>query len=170
MVEHPRYVRSSTEDAISTCLGLRPAVLILDAEPLLIDWSAPDGAWNSRWHEVLSRAVDQGVGAVVVVTNSRRDLSGLIQPLPDRGTSVRLVRRARKPWTTRRTLGLSAAAGSGVVCGDVSLTDGLLATRLGFTFVHVQAEDPPPLARLQNRCGRLLALVVGSRQFPGWRG
>jgi hypothetical protein len=151
------WKEASRSQALSTCLDLNPDTLVLDAEPLLIDWRSGHGAWHPGWSALLSEIFDHGVRTVVVVSNSRRDLSSLQQvPRPPAGLRIHCLSRAWKPWTSRRALGLGSSLGSGVVCGDVSLTDGILASRLRYSFVHLKVLDQPLYARIQDRCGTWL--------------
>lgn len=64
---------------------------------------------------------------VRVLTN-RRSAPKVIAGMP-------VIEQARKPFTPRRTVGHSASPL--VVVGDQYLTDGLLAARLGATFIRV---------------------------------
>ncbi len=54
---------------------------------------------------------------------------------PRRGVE-RMITRGNKPWTTRDRLGLVGSDSSVWVIGDQVLTDGILAWRLGATFIH----------------------------------
>jgi len=132
-------------------LNFRPRILILDIEPLLIDWKAPDGAWSLRPEDLLDAVSGSGVQTLRLVSNSRRSFAALPEGLADN-----LVMRAWKPWTSLRRLRLDDAEQPGVVCGDVSLTDGLLAARLGFVFVHLEIDRRPLYPALQDFCGPLL--------------
>ena len=64
--------------------------------------------------------------------------------------------RGNKPWTSRRRLGLDRSRGEVVVVGDQVLTDGVLAWRLGATFLHLVIDDEREDARQSQmrRAGR----------------
>jgi hypothetical protein len=158
---------SDVDRALTSCLSLKPDVLILDAEPLLIDWRAAPELWRPGWSEMVSEIARQGVRSLVVVSNSRRDLSSLENdPASPRDLHIHCLSRAWKPWTTRRALGLAARFGPGVVCGDVSLTDGFLASRLRYSFVHLTVPDQPLYARIQDHCGNWLMSLLYRRVRP----
>lgn len=142
------YTRCTPSTAIDVCLSCRPETLILDAEPLLIAWDAPDGSWRLDLPALVDTVRASGVRSLLIVTNSRRTFPGL-----DPSLANCFVTRAWKPWTSRRRLNLMPRGDRGVVCGDVSLTDGLLAARLGYTFVHLELQDRPLWPRIQDRCG-----------------
>ncbi|MER7245642.1 hypothetical protein [Kribbella sp. NPDC000426] len=165
MRQKAAYARCTPESALDVCLSYRPEVLVLDAEPLLIDWQVPDGHWHVSLADLVSRARAGGVRTLLVVTNSRRAFPGL-----DRALTGNLITRAWKPWTSRRRLNLMHNGAPGVVCGDVALTDGLLAVRLGYTFVHLQVADRPLYPRVQDRIGHWLtrrAFAHDSSRAPG---
>jgi hypothetical protein len=98
-------------------------------------------------------------------------------PLVDRAIALtngaergvpRMISRGNKPWTTRRRLGITVADQL-VVVGDQILTDGLLAWRLGATFVHLVIDDhdePPAQAKLRRR-GRWLEPILFTRRKGG---
>jgi hypothetical protein len=108
----------------------RPSVVVLDLEPWVAHWrtgqaelDAAVTALSRRW----------GAQHVHVVTNSVRLVSEGVLPVGWRQTRV-----ARKPFTR-----LQVPAGA-VVVGDQPLQDGLLAWRLGATFVQVALPDDAP--------------------------
>ena len=148
---------SAPASALEVCLAEQPEVLILDLEPLLLDWRSPAEAEVPDWSAIVTTAARAGVRTLVVLTNSRRDVSNLGWAPPEaRDLAVRVIRRAWKPWTARRKLGLDDHALRGVVCGDVALTDGLLAIRLRYGFVHLTVKGPPVYPRMQDLLGRCL--------------
>ncbi len=122
-------------------------VLIFDADNTL----APQGAPVEEFGALVNRAIDRfeaspGVDRVIVITNGpQRDVPNMIS-------------RGNKPWTSRRRLGLRGVGSPIVVIGDQVLTDGLLAWRLGATFLHLvleeEKEEPRQLA--MRRMGRLV--------------
>jgi hypothetical protein len=136
---------------------LSARTLIFDVEPLV------------AWWDTSQQTLDQGIGGIVTqldqvpevrdvmfATNSARRPSAL-PSVP--GVRVSYLASAGKPLRTEAYHGLP---GPGAVIGDQVLTDGLLAYRLGFTFLHW---DPrlagiPPGPRLMRLFGRLARPLV----------
>ncbi|MCP4306275.1 MAG: hypothetical protein GY788_15690 [bacterium] len=119
-----------------------PVVLVVDVDNTLVRQGAP----ADEFAAVVNAAIDcfeehQAVARVIALTNGAQ-----------RGVP-RLVSRGNKPWTTRRRLGLRGDVVV-VVVGDQIMTDGILAWRLGATFIHLVIDDsaePPDQARLRSR-------------------
>jgi predicted HAD superfamily phosphohydrolase YqeG len=124
--------------------------LIFDVDNTLVRQGAP----TEEFIKVVNTVIDRferhpSVGRVIALTNGAQ-----------RGVP-RLVSRGNKPWTTRRRLGLTGTDGL-VVVGDQVLTDGLLARRLGATFVHLVIDDstePPDQSRMRRQGRRLEPLL-----------
>jgi predicted HAD superfamily phosphohydrolase YqeG len=130
---------------------LRPATLVVDVEPLVIPWdSAPTLFANAADDFVQTvRASIPSVTNVVYSSNSRCPRAADGKP------DFRIVTAARKPWRTRY---LHDEPGPVAVAGDQVLTDGLLAWRLGASFLHWQVAGPMPRwPRLQRWIGRIAA-------------
>lgn len=108
----------------------RPTLVLLDVEPYVAGWRTDQDALHDGVAVLAERWADQ---AVLVVTNSPRRVSEALLPPTWRQRS-----RARKPFTR-----LDAPPGS-VVVGDQPLQDGLLAWRLGATFVQVPLPPRAP--------------------------
>ena len=110
-------------------LSLR--TLIFDIEPLVAWWDTSQQALDQGIAEIAG-SLDQvpGVRAVVFATNSARTPTALP---PVSGVRVTYLASARKPVRTAPYRGLPRP---GAVVGDQLPTDGLLAYRLGFTFLH----------------------------------
>ena len=129
------------ESVGSTC------VIIFDVDNTLV----PQGVPLTEFGELLNAAIDRveahpNIARVIPLTNGpQRDVS-------------RLVSRGNKPWTTRRRLGLQGNRAPVVVVGDQVLTDGLLAWRLGATFLHLVIDDESeaPRQAVMRRVGRPL--------------
>jgi len=138
--------------------------VIFDVEPVI-------AAWNSSQQTLdrgIARAVGQisaipGLTAVCFATNSARRPSALPAT-----AGVTFVASARKPLRTGPFLGLPRP---GVVIGDQVLTDGLLARRLGYSFLHYRPgiAGMPAGTLLLYGLGALLrpALFGPARQQPG---
>ena len=141
---------------------LSARTVIFDIEPLVAWWDSDQ------------QALDRGIAAVVgqldelpelrvlvFATNSARRPS-VIPPAP--GVRVVYLASAGKPLRTAPYRGLPRP---GAVIGDQVPTDGLLARRLGFTFLHWDPELPgapagPRLMRLLGRLARPLFFTKGA--------
>jgi predicted HAD superfamily phosphohydrolase YqeG len=125
--------------------------VVIDIEPFVAVW---DGTLQT-----LDRGIDQvvalvaaipGVRAVCFATNSARRPSVLPQ-VP--GIDVTYLVSARKPVRLAQYARLPRP---GVVVGDQVLTDGLLARRLGYHFLHYRPPQPGPVGpRVLDLAGRL---------------
>ena len=58
-----------------------------------------------------------------------------------------MIHRGNKPFTTRQRLGLDSRSGDIWVVGDQILTDGVLAWRLGATFVLLALDTETEASR-----------------------
>ena len=126
--------------------------LIFDVEPLVAWWDSGQQALDEGLAGLVGQ-LDQvpAVRAVVFATNSARRPSA-VPSLP--GVAVSYLASAGKPLRTAPYRGLPRP---GAVVGDQLPTDGLLAWRLGFAFLHW---DPgtagvPAGPRLMHQVGRL---------------
>ena len=134
--------------------GPEPSVMIFDADNTLV----PQGVSLEGFREGVTAAVDRfnhhpSVDRVIVLTNG-----------PERGVPG-MIHRGNKPWTTRRRLGLSSRRSHVWVVGDQVLTDGVLAWRLGATFVHLAIDEDREDARqaVMRRIGRRLSRLLFRR-------
>lgn len=118
-------------DPVATALTLSPSLLIIDLEPMLLAWDEPDDRAAAAIAFLLDRVGDRS--PVLVLTNSRRAVPAHL--------AEQFRNRANKPW--RLPLGI-VDTGRVVVIGDTILTDGLLAWRLGATFVSVDRPSRTP--------------------------
>ena len=122
-------------------------VLIFDADNTLV----PQGVPIEEFGIFVNRAIDRfeaspDIDRVIVITNGpQRDVP-------------RMISRGNKPWTSRRRLGLQGERLPIVVIGDQVLTDGLLAWRLGATFLHLVIDDDEEEVRqlAMRRIGRFM--------------
>jgi predicted HAD superfamily phosphohydrolase YqeG len=148
------------DDVLDRARELSMRALIVDVEPL-VSW------WDNR-QESLDWGVSMIVGKVsmlptvrvlVFATNSVRRPT--VVPVA-RDIEVQYVASAGKPLRTAPYRGLPRP---GAVVGDQVPTDGLLARRLGFTFLHYQPRlaDVPPGPRLMHRLGQLAVPLLFSR-------
>ena len=131
--------------------GLSARTVVLDIEPLVAAWDGTQDALDSGIDRVLDQvAAVPGVRAVCFATNSARQPSAL----PDVAwRRVSYLVSARKPAHTAPYARLPLP---GVVVGDQIMTDGLLARRLGYSFLHYRQPQPGPLGpRLLDGSGEL---------------
>ncbi len=157
----PGYTRLRTADAaLSRVAELSPRTVILDVEPLVAAWNTGPGELSrgvARWVAELS-----GLGTVSVigfVTNSRRALPARPGRYRRRSqVKVFYVSSGGKPLRAARYRDLPRP---GVLVGDQIATDGLLAWRLGYHFIHYDpALAKPPGTRLMNLLGAPLGPLL----------
>ena len=128
-----------------------PIVVIFDADNTLVPQGAAVDVFSREVTAVVERFEAQpSVERVIVLTNgAKRGVPGMIH-------------RGNKPFTTRRRLGLDSTGRGVCVVGDQVLTDGILAWRLGATFVllaiDVQTETPRQAA--MRRVGSALTPLL----------
>jgi len=153
-------------DVLARAGELSVRTMIFDVEPLV--------AWWDSGQESLDRGVAAIVGelravpaarVVVFATNSARRPSA-VPSVP--GLRVMYLASAGKPLRTAPYRGLP---GPGAVIGDQVPTDGLLARRLGYTFLHW---NPPltgvPLGpRLMHLLGRVAKPLLFRQDKPAGR-
>jgi predicted HAD superfamily phosphohydrolase YqeG len=133
--------------------------VVLDVEPLVATW---DGTQDS-----LDRGIDQvldlvaavpGVRVVCFATNSARQPSTL-GSIAD--IEVTYIASARKPAHTATYARLPRP---GVVIGDQLMTDGLLARRLGYAFLHYRPPHPAPAGpKMLDAVGRFARPLIFRR-------
>jgi hypothetical protein len=147
------YARADTPDELWACLPtLRARTLVFDVEPLVAFRDTDHVVLEDGITTVLASAVGAAPDSVVFATNSART-----PPIPPSVTwaSVTYLAAARKPLhlATYRDL-----PHPGVVIGDQVATDGVLAWRLGHTFLHYTPQLPgvPLGPRLMRQVGRPL--------------
>jgi predicted HAD superfamily phosphohydrolase YqeG len=148
-------------DLLSRLRQLRARTIILDVEPLVAYWDTSQEELDRGVALMLEQvATLPGLLAVCFATNSAR-LPSAIPAIP--GVAVQYLVSARKPLRTGPYLQLPRP---GALIGDQVVTDGLLARRLGYTFVHYR---PPPRGvplgpRLLDGCGQLLRPMLFTRR------
>ena len=142
-----------------------PRTLIVDIEPLVAFWDGSQDALDRGLVEVLDMvAAVPSVAVVCFTTNSARRPS--VEP---RNSEVHVVyfASARKPAHIKRYRSFPRP---GIVIGDQLLTDGLLAKRLGYAFLHYrpQLSGAPIGPQLLHGLGRLARpAVFGRNRHPG---
>jgi predicted HAD superfamily phosphohydrolase YqeG len=160
-----RYERhAELDDVLDRARKLSVQTMIVDIEPFV--------SWWDNGQESLDRGVATVVGkvsslpavrVVVFATNSVRCPS--VIPA-GRDIEVIYLASAGKPL---RTAAYRDLPRPGAVVGDQVPTDGLLARRLGFTFLHYQPrlDDVPLGPRLMHHLGRLALPLLFSRREQG---
>jgi predicted HAD superfamily phosphohydrolase YqeG len=127
--------------------------VIFDVEPMVAAWDTSTHALDEGIARVLGWITTvPGVRAVCFATNSARQPS-VVPTVP--GLQVDYLASARKPL---RLKPYSRLPRPGVVVGDQIATDGALACRLGYAFVHFRpaAETMPAGPAVLYRGGMLV--------------
>lgn len=156
-----RYERyTELDDILDQARKLSVRTLIVDVEPLVSWWDNTQESLDWGVATVVGRVVTlPSVRALVFSTNSVRRPS----VIPDAADlEVRYLSAAGKPL---RTAPYGDLPRPGAVIGDQVPTDGVLAWRLGYTFLHYQPRlDGVPLGpRVMHRLGRLAVPVLFGR-------
>jgi predicted HAD superfamily phosphohydrolase YqeG len=150
----PAYDRLATLDEVLRRAGeLSAKTLVFDVEPLVADWDSGQEALDRGLEAVLARArAVPGVELVCFSTNSFRRPSA---PLPGDGVRVVYLATAGKPLRTGYYRDFPRP---GVVIGDQLATDGALARRIGYAFLHYHPDlgTLPPGPRVMDWAGRLV--------------
>jgi len=155
------YARVNTEaDLFAKARELSVRTIIFDVEPLVAYWHGGQKSLDQGVARILGevKAVPS-VRAVVFATNSARRPTAL--PACD-GIQVRYLAQAGKPLRTAPYRDLPRP---GAVAGDQLPTDGILAYRLNFSFLHYM----PPLTGvplgpdLMHRWGEVVRPVLFRR-------
>ena len=156
-----RYERfMSPHDVLTRAAELSASTYVVDVEPLVASWhSGQQQLDNGVARTAGQLCIIAGVHVVCFATNSARRPAAMTACSAAR---VLYIASARKPLRTGFYRDLPRP---GVVIGDQVITDGVLARRLGFTFLHYCPEvaGMPVGPRLLRYCGRLLRPVL----FPG---
>jgi predicted HAD superfamily phosphohydrolase YqeG len=140
---------------------LAAKTIIFDVEPLIAWWDTSQEFLDQGIAAILDqiRAMPE-VSVVCFATNSGRRPSGV--PAAS-GVRVMYLSSARKPI---RLAAYRSLPRPGVVIGDQATTDGILARRLGYTFLHYVPSHPgiPLGPRLMGHVGRLVLPVLNRRR------
>jgi predicted HAD superfamily phosphohydrolase YqeG len=156
------YVRVATPaDLFAAARELAAKTMIFDVEPLVAPWNSSQESLDQGIARILGdvRAVPS-VQVVVFSTNSARRPSALP---PGNGIQVRYLASAGKPL---RIAPYRSLPRPGAVAGDQLPTDGVLAYRLRFTFLHYmpQLTGVPFGPGLMHRWGELVRPVLFRRR------
>jgi hypothetical protein len=141
---------------------LSARTIVLDVEPLVAYWDTGQDVLDTGIAQVLGVvAGDPDVAVVCFSTNSARHPSAVPGP-GEPGPRVVYVASARKPF---RTAPYRDFPRPGVVIGDQVATDGLLARRLGYTFLHYCPDlaHAPAGPRFMSDLGRPLEPFLFTR-------
>lgn len=134
-----------------------PRTAVIDVEPLVAEWNTDRRVLDAGIADLVERLTAEPgrIQSLVFATNSTRRPG----PLPTGGPFVRYVSHAGKPLRTDPFRGLVRP---GVVVGDQIPTDGVLAWRLGLTFVHYIPEgfDVPLGPRAMRALGHPLRRLL----------
>jgi predicted HAD superfamily phosphohydrolase YqeG len=141
------------QDLLRRAAELSPKTIVADVEPLVALWDTSQESLD----EGLAAALGQlgaipGVEVVCFATNSARR-PGIIPA--GTGPQVSYISSAHKPLRIAPYQNLPRP---GIVIGDQVATDGVLARRLGYTFLHYapHLEGVPVGPRLLHHCGELV--------------
>lgn len=146
------YQRFADRNDLPRLVGaLSARSIVFDIEPLVAPWYGTQEELDSGVARVLDEvAAIPGLRAVCFATNSAREPS-VLPAAP--GIDVTYFVSAGKP---ARTAIYARLPRPGIVVGDQVLTDGLLARRLGFSFLHYRPPLRAPIRpRLLDSCGEL---------------
>ena len=159
-----RYERHSELDEVLDRAGkLSVRTIIIDVEPLVSWWDNTQESLDRGAAMVAGKVSDlPTVRALVFSTNSVRRPGAI--PAAGRDIEVSYLASAAKPL---RTAPYRHLPRPGAVVGDQVSTDGLLARRLGYTFLHYQPRlaGIPLGPRVMDRLGRLaLPLLFKCRE------
>jgi predicted HAD superfamily phosphohydrolase YqeG len=148
------YIRvAGPADLFAKARELSVRTMILDVEPLVTPWRSSQESLDQGIARILGRIrTVPSVRVVVFTTNSARHPSAVPSFA---GIEVRYLASAQKPL---RTAPFQALPRPGAVAGDQLPTDGILAYRLRFTFLHYVAQlaDVPPGPELMHQWGQLV--------------
>lgn len=148
-----RYARhSELDDILDQARTLSVRTLIVDIEPLVSWWDNTQESLDWGVAMIVGKAATlPTLRALVFATNSARRPSVLPASA---GLDVRYLASAGKPL---RLAPYGDLPRPGAVIGDQVPTDGLLARRLGYVFLHYKPpHDGVPLGpRMMHHLGRL---------------
>jgi predicted HAD superfamily phosphohydrolase YqeG len=159
------YVRiTGLSDLLAEARELSLRTIIVDVEPLVAPWNSSQESLDQGIARILGEVrTVPSMRVVVFATNSARRPSAV--PACD-GLQVRYLASAEKPL---RTAPYQDLPRPGAVAGDQLPTDGILAYRLGFTFLHYAPElaGVPLGPGLMHRWGELVRPLLFRRSATG---
>jgi predicted HAD superfamily phosphohydrolase YqeG len=150
-------------DVLARVRELSARTMIFDVEPLVAWWDSGRESLDRGITTIVSELEEvPEVRVVVFTTNSDRRPSA-IPSIP--GVRVMYLASAGKPL---RTAPYRALPRPGAVIGDQVATDGLLAHRLGYTFLHwsPRLTGVPLGPRLMHLLGQPIQSLYFTRKRP----
>ncbi len=157
--DYERFV--TARDVLQRARELSPRTVIVDVEPLVARWDSGQKALDFGVASVVSLLGGlAGLSVLCFATNSARRPSRIPA---GRAARVMYLASAGKPLQIALYQSLPAP---GVVIGDQVLTDGVLARRLGYAFLHYVPESAgmPIGPRLLRYCGSPVMPFLFHRQ------
>jgi predicted HAD superfamily phosphohydrolase YqeG len=156
-------IASTPAEVRAHIVDLGALTAIVDVEPLVTAWDTDQAALDDGLVAVLGLLAGSGLETVVFTTNSSRAPS---RPPSAPAMRVGYIVSAAKPL---RLAAYRDLPEPGVVIGDQVATDGLLARRLGFTFVHYapNVRAIPLGPRFMRQLGRPIRAAVLRSAEPG---
>jgi hypothetical protein len=157
------------QDLLGRAAELSPKTIVIDVEPLVALWDTSRESLDDGLAAVLGQlGAIASVEVVCFATNSARR-PGRIPA--SAGPRLIYISSARKPLQLAPYQNLPRP---GVVIGDQVVTDGVLARRLGYTFLYYSPhlEGVPVGPRLLHHCGELVLPLLfrdksGAHHDPG---
>src|ERR1700758_3890296 len=149
------------QDLLRRVAELAAKTIVVDVEPRVAFWDTSQESLDEGLAAVLRPvAAIPGMEVVCFATNSARRPTAV--PVAQ-GIRVMYLSSARKPM---RIAPYRNFPRPGIVIGDQVATDGVLARRLGYTFLHYvpRLAGVPLGPRLLQRSGEFALPLV----FPGW--
>jgi hypothetical protein len=155
------YVRvTGLADLLAAARELSVRTMIFDVEPLVAPWHSSQESLDQGIARILGDVREiPSLQMVVFTTNSARRPSSLAS---GNGIRVKYLASAEKPLRIAPYQGLPRP---GAVAGDQIPTDGVLAYRLRFTFLHYMPEltGVPLGPGLMHRWGELVRPLLFRR-------
>jgi hypothetical protein len=148
------------DEALDRIKQLSMQTAIFDIEPLVAHWDSSQQALDQGVAEVLSRVgAMPALKVICFSTNSLRRPT--VMPSAGRGVRVVYLAMAGKPL---RTSWYQDFPRPGAVIGDQVATDGILARRLGYTFLECRPPDDLPAGpRMMHGLGSLVRPLFFTR-------
>lgn len=164
-----RLIEAAGLAGVLTDLAHRAEVrhVVLDLDNTVVPYGSTDEEERALIDDAVRRiaALDH-VTSISLVSNAGSGRTGPSLPLPSHAT---VVWSADKPLTPRARLATGTGSAPTVVIGDLVMTDGLLAWRLGADYYHcpITSRDPHAAHRILGWVGRIVRLVLFTTERPG---
>lgn len=151
------YLAAATSTEIPQRIsGLNVKTAVVDVEPLVASWDTDHEALQTGLTAIVGMLAATTIEVLVFATNSTRRPPRT--PTHDR-VHIRYLASAGKPL---RLAAYRHLPHPGVVIGDQIATDGILARRLGYTFLHYtpNLHTVPTGPRLMRQLGRPIRTLL----------